>query len=397
MTCTGAPRHIFHERAGQGYVAGEPRPRSRYTAALVLGQHGSLLLMSTRAFYSTRVSALAARGRVLCVRSLRLTLLLAVAGLFAAATLGGCLEQPLEAIGRGAGGGSGHTGESSSHAGGSSGSLGGGEPGGTGEPTCVAYGASCSETSPCCRGTCEHGSCRDSAAMCLRQGEACSSSSSCCMGDCGADGFCARLDCLRADTVCKTEEECCSHQCTAGKCAPLNGCHPLGELCRIDMDCCSYSCKYDQWSNRLRCMAAAPCLGSGELCGEMLPECCGEQAGLPSQICALDTKSGVNRCMPRSDHCAVDGTPCAHAAECCGAYCLPNEGGWRACSTFCAELGERCEQKADCCEDGECRDGACVAPAWLCVEQGMPCEEDSQCCDGNCEPATELCGQPPGK
>jgi hypothetical protein len=346
---------------------------------------------------SIHLTTLIVRGRYFCSRLLRLAFLPTAAVLVATANVGGCLEQPLEAIVREVGGGSGYAGETGNNSGGRLGDWGGGNSGGTSNPACVAYGANCSETAPCCLGTCDYGLCKESVPVCLREGKACTASSPCCIGDCGSDGFCPRLDCLQSELDCGVDEECCTHQCTDGKCTPLDGCHPLGERCQWDFDCCSYNCRYDEWSKDFRCMAASPCLSSGEVCGETLTDCCGKQAGKADQMCALDDNSSVNRCTPRSDECTPDGGMCAHAAECCGDYCLPNDGGWRACSSLCAELGERCEQRADCCGDGECTHGACVAPAIQCLALGAPCEESSQCCEWNCEPSTQLCSQPPDR
>jgi hypothetical protein len=73
------------------------------------------------------------------------------------------------------------------------------------------------------------------------------------------------------------------------------------------------------------------------------PEC-----GPESALCATD-----HDCTPDPGKaCHADGQPCAHAKDCCGAYCVPGAAGALVCSSLCREVGEACVAPADCCAPG---------------------------------------------
>ncbi len=81
-------------------------------------------------------------------------------------------------------------------------------------------------------------------------------------------------------------------------------------------------------------------------------DCC---AGGPAPLHCLEDTPGSHtfHCTPDPGKaCHADGEPCAHAKDCCGAYCVPGAAGALACSSLCRELGEACVAPADCCGPG---------------------------------------------
>ncbi len=327
-----------------------------------------------------------------------------------AVLLGSCTEQPLRAIvreepestsdqagqsgasdGKDAGGLLGEGGRSDGEGGrgsadtaGSAGQLGEG-----GDTICADLGEDCENSFDCCGGSCEHGICSNQAGLCVSTGLVCADDLPCCVGFCGMDGKCPPLSCSAASSRCNADEECCSQDCRGGRCEVLDGCQPLGEFCTYNRDCCSFSCTYDGWSRSFRCSPANTCLSSGEVCDETRPPCCGQLGEQRTEACELGS-NGVTRCTPRGP-CKITGAECAQAAECCGGFCLPDDSGYRACSETCADLGARCVNDRDCCEDAICETGACVLPLGPCLELGEVCSANEDCCSQTCDPSLSTC------
>jgi len=155
---------------------------------------------------------------------------------------------------------------------GASGSSGGGQ--------CADDGASCSQDSDCCLGSCGSGTCGVSAdgsssggsgggsgsssggsssgsssgGSCAPDGNACAQDSDCCTGTCDTStGTCGASSgsgsssggsCAADGNACSQASDCCSGACTSGTCGTGGGttCSNPGDACAQDSDCCSGSC-----------------------------------------------------------------------------------------------------------------------------------------------------------
>ena len=209
----------------------------------------------------------------------------------------------------------------SSGGGPSSGSSGGGQ--------CADDGASCSQDSDCCLGSCGSGTCGVSGDGSSSGGSGGGSGSSS-GGSCAADG-----------NACAQDSDCCAGTCdtSSGTCGAASGsssggsgsgsssggsCAPDGSACAQDADCCTGTCDTSTGT-------------------------CGAASGSSSG--GSGSSSGGS--------CAADGNACSQASDCCSGACTSGTCGTGG-GTTCGNPGDACAQGSDCCS------GSCDTSAGTC-------------------------------
>lgn len=177
--------------------------------------------------------------------------------------------------------------------------------------------------------------------------------------------------------ACTAASQCCSNSCAGGVCTlPFPGCHAILDTCAADFECCSGAC--DTYvDGQQHCLAAGACALSGSACNSA------------SDCCSLACIGGVCSANP-ADTCKVQGTACTGDAQCCSNKC---SGTCQAPAvTSCKVSGETCSSNGGCCS-GLCFPGSPsrCAPHDGCRGGGEICSDDTECCVGVRLPAA-----PPG-
>ena len=271
------------------------------------------------------------------------------------------------------GGGTGSTGGGTATGGGST--TGGGGGGGTGTGgagggnmlpdagMCVAAGAPCSSTEPCCAGQCS-GSVCTSSTFCRDPGASCTTATDCCNNNC-ASGQCATAACVATGAACQSPADCCTGVCNANTCAAIPG----GGQCKVLGDSCT---------------------STGFADGGLLAD---GGAAVTSECCSSLCRGGV---CAKAYYCQPNGDRCGTNAACCGAACSVNDGGVGFCQTITGGGGGGCTQEGNPCQGGNgccsrsCFDpgsGATVClPAGGCRLTGTSCNNADSCCGGGVNP-----------
>jgi hypothetical protein len=224
---------------------------------------------------------------------IRVTVLLAFAGIFAAAC-GSTVPNPL-----GSTTGSGGTdpsggGQVVSSVGSSTTATGSTSTGGD----CKIGGVGCQASSECCSGACANDVCTS----CTEQGQSCGEG--CCQGLTCLQGKCGGT-CAADNSACTVPSDCCSNKCIQGTCAQ---CTADGDACLNDVDCCGGTCTNS---------ACGPCSGSCILAfqgGSDASKLCNKEGVLYD---ALYECTCLDTCASACGDNACQGNPYTQACTAC--------------------------------------------------------------------------------
>ena len=100
---------------------------------------------------------------------------------------------------------------------------------------CKRDGKKCKESSQCCSGNCEGGTC--AVAQCIPFTESCTADTQCCSGICGGILGSVCSPCRPNGSSCAAGEPCCNGSCVNGIC-----CRTVGSTCTTDTECCTGNC-----------------------------------------------------------------------------------------------------------------------------------------------------------